>query len=567
MINTIPKTTRLTALEELLTQQLQESRLSPVPLSVNCLLGEVLLILIEFPDNYYLKLEKIEAFLYKILKQENLDNAYFIEIYYLINGEYCFFELEPKPSFLEVLAWQIFDKDRRIFIKKYQELTLKWYQKFNRAISKNFKSNQLSWLMIGGSLGTVTIASIFYGLTRSCVFGECPEIYQAEQLYEKTENLLQDDISHADLNLAKTNLKSAIKLLNKIPFWSDYYSASSQLTNQYQQHLNNILLIKTARNYKNNAILLSKKSPLSIQKLEAVKKEWQAAIDTINLAQNNDFLESIEKKEHKQYFENVDFINNKIIVEKQAKKSLKQANQAGILAQSRENSADTLSDLQLVYSTWKTAIKRLQEIQSETTVYESSRILLKTYLSNKSQIEKRKKQETIALTMYEKANKYSEMAKKSETNNQWSQAVNYWSMAIIYIKKTPQNTFTWNKINPLISTYNLSLVQAENKLNKITTSNKISSELEIMCQMKEKICNYQMTDDLIKIKLEFDYLEQLWMIALQAKAQSNLQIQVELLNHLSTFEYRLQTMSNQIGKSIEVYNAQGNLMTVYHRQQ
>lgn len=567
MINTIPKTTRLTALEELLTQQLQKYRLSPVPLSVNCLLGEVLLILIEFPDNYYLKLEKIEAFLYKVLKQENLDNAYFIEIYYLINGEYCFFELDPKPSFLEVLAWQIFDKDSRIFIKKYRDLTLKWYQKFNRAIAKNFKSNQLSWLMIGGSLGTVTIASILYGLTRSCVFGECPEIYQAEQLYKKTEDLLQDNISHADLNLAKTHLKSAIKLLNKIPFWSDYYSASSQLTNQYQQHLNNILLIKTAKNHKNNAISLSKQSPLSIQKLEAVKKEWQAAIDTIKLAQNNNFLESIEKKEHKQYFDSIDIINHKVILENQAKKSLKQAKQAGILAQSRENSADTLSDLQSVYSTWKTAIKRLQEIQPETTIYESSRILLKTYLSNKSQIEKRKKQETIALTMYEKANQYSEMAKKSEKNNQWSQAVNYWNMATIYIKKIPQNTFTWNEINPLISTYNLSSVQAESKLNQITKSNKISSELEIICQMKEQICNYQMTDNLIKIKLESDYLEQLWMIALQAKAQSNLQIQVELLNHLSTFEYRLQTMSNEMGKSIEVYNAQGNLMTVYHRQQ
>ena len=46
-MNSIPETTRLTALEELLTKQLEKSGLSPVPLWVNCFLGEVLLILVE----------------------------------------------------------------------------------------------------------------------------------------------------------------------------------------------------------------------------------------------------------------------------------------------------------------------------------------------------------------------------------------------------------------------------------------------------------------------------------------------------------------------------------------
>ncbi len=68
-MNSIPETTRLTALEELLTKQLEKSGLSPVPLWVNCFLGEGLLILVEFPNNYNLNLEKNKYFLYKTLKK------------------------------------------------------------------------------------------------------------------------------------------------------------------------------------------------------------------------------------------------------------------------------------------------------------------------------------------------------------------------------------------------------------------------------------------------------------------------------------------------------------------
>ena len=88
-----------------------------------------------------------------------------------------------------------------------------------------------------------------------------------------------------------------------------------------------------------------------------------------------------------------------------------------------------------------------------------------------------------------------------------------------------------------------------------------------MCNTEEPICKYEITEKIIKIKLESNYLEQLWMIALQANAEGNLQIQVELLKHISTFEYRLQTISNQTGKSIEVYNPQGKLMTAFSRRQ
>ena len=555
----IPDTKRLTALEESLTKQLEQSGLSPVPLWVNCFLGEVLLVLVEFSDNYYFNLEKIQAFLYKRLKKENLSQDYFVEIYYFIDGKYCSLELDKKANSLITLSSEIFNK--------YRNLGLKWQQKPTDSSKKKNQANQLSWLVMGWSLATITTISLVYGLTRPCVFDKCSDINQAEKLFSKSEILLQNPLNDAELNLVKNNLKSAINLLAKIPFWSDYYQEYSQLKNQYQQQLDDILLLESAKNKQAKAILLSQQSSLSIQQLEAVKQKLKTAIAKIELINDNDVLEEVKNKEYQEYSKNIQLINQKIVREKQANKSLKQAKLAASLAQRKENAADNLNSLQLVYNSWKIAIKSLQEIPAETTSYPESRLLLKTYISNKNRIGKRKEQESIAVKMYEKANNYAKLAKKSEQNNQWLQGVNYWSMATVHINKVPRNTFKWKEVQPLISTYKLSFAKARNKSNEIRKLEKISSELDAICNSEEPICKYDITEKIIKIQLKSNYLEQLWMIALQAKAKGNLQIQVELLKHLSTFEHRLQTMSNQTGKSIEVYNPQGKLMTVYHRQQ
>ncbi|WP_107666195.1 hypothetical protein [Cyanothece sp. BG0011] len=564
---TIPNTTRLRSLEILLEKHLEKSNLGTIPLSINCFLGEVLLILVDFPYSYSLHLETIEGLLYNVLKQENLSQAYFIEIYYYINGEYCFLEKEKKPNLLEILAWELFDKDKRILIKNYRNLILNWHRGLIKSLYSNFKSNQLSWLVMGGSLGTFTLLTLIYGLTRPCIFSECSEIKQAQELSDQTEMLLINNGYSSDLKIAQEKLELAIDLLKPIPFWSDYYQPSSRLKEEYQQKLNNILLLTSTREKIEKLISLPKESALSMAKLERVRQEIKTGLKSIETLKNDEFLDEIKNRDYQKFSKMLEDINNQLASEKQAQKSLQQAKKAALLAQKRENTADRLSDLQLVYNTWSTAIKRLQEIQPNTSFYQSSRLLLKTYLSNQKRIERRKKQEEISVKMYEKAKNYANLAQQAEKNNQWSQAVNYWNMAVVYIKKLPQNTFTGNQVQPFISTYNLSLNQAIKKLNEITQSKTVTSELNAMCTLKQKICDYEITEELIKMKLESQYLEQVWMTALQAKAQGNLQIQVELLNHLSTFEHRLQKISNQTGKSIEVYNAQGNLMTVYHRQQ
>ncbi len=556
-MNIVPDTTRLVSLEILLKKQLEKSGLFPVPLLVNCFLGEVLIILVDFPKNHFLNLKQLESYIYTILAAENLSEAYYIEIYYCLNGQYCCLDLQEEPSLLDIILWQFF----------YKILGINWLKKTIENIANNFKSNQLSWLVIGTSIGSLIILGTIYGLTLACLFDKCPQISQAKKLSDHAYILLNDFDSDPDLMKAKTRLEEAISLLQVVPFWSTYYEKSHSLHNKYQQQLDDLLLFMSAKEKANKALSLSQNYPLSIEQLEIVKKQWEEAIKSLKNMKSNTISRELVTNNYQIYQNALTRINDKISLEEKAKISIKIAKKSAELAKSREKSAQNLSDFQLVYSTWGTAIKKLQEISSTTNSYQSSRVLLKIYLSNKIRVEKRKQQEEVALKIYNKANYNAKLAQISEQKNQWSKAVNYWNVATTYIKKVPKNSLQGNKVQPLISAYLLSLNQAKKNLKEIIESQNIISELDAMCSKKTKICQYEITEKLIQMKLDSRYLEQLWTIALQAKAQANLQVQVELLNHISTFEHRLQKISNQTGKSIEVYNAQGNLMTVYHRQQ
>ncbi|MEA5535338.1 hypothetical protein [Crocosphaera sp. XPORK-15E] len=567
MMTVVPNTTRLEGLEALLINQLQRSGLSCDPLEVNCFLGELLIILVESPNNSDLNLQKIEDCINKVLASENLSQAYFVEIYYLVNGEYCQLEPPLNPSFFDLLFGQFVKKDTRLFLNKSQKLAKSWLLTLKNRTIINFKSHQLLWLLIGGSLGSFLLLSSAYILTRPCLFDTCQIISQAENIAQKPLTLLITSSADTELLKVKQDLIKSLNLLQKVPWWSSYYSEASLLEKQYKQTLTNLNLILEAKELEKQALSLYKNSPLPLSNLQEIQRLWQESLDKVNVINQDQYLDDIRENLTQKYQNNLNLIANKIASEKIGTTSLNAAKEAAKIANERQKSAQSLADLKLVYTTWKTGIKRIQDIPPSTTVYDSSRPLLKTYLSYLVRAEKRKNQEENAVKIYEKAVNQAKLAERSETQNQWSKAVNYWNGSINYLQKIPQNTFQWNQSQPLLSAYPLSLNRAKNQLKESIQNQKIESELKAMCLKPQKICQYKITERLIKIQLDSDYLEQLWNLALQAKAQANLQIQVELLNHLSTFEYRLQNMSKLTGKSIEVYNADGNLMTVYQGQQ
>lgn len=58
-------------------------------------------------------------------------------------------------------------------------------------------------------------------------------------------------------------------------------------------------------------------------------------------------------------------------------------------------------------------------------------------------------------------------------------------------------------------------------------------------------------------------MQQVWQTALQAKAQSNLNSQIAILNHISHLEKNWQTLSNRFKTNIAIYNDKNELMVNY----
>ena len=76
--------------------------------------------------------------------------------------------------------------------------------------------------------------------------------------------------------------------------------------------------------------------------------------------ENNEFLEEVKNQKYKEYSNNIQLINQRIVKEKRAFKSLEQAKSGALLAQNRENTANNVSSLELVYNSWTKSIKSLQ---------------------------------------------------------------------------------------------------------------------------------------------------------------------------------------------------------------
>ena len=87
-----------------------------------------------------------------------------------------------------------------------------------------------------------------------------------------------------------------------------------------------------------------------------MKQDLTTEIAKIELINDKDILEEVKNKEYQEYSENIKLINQKIVREKQASESLKEAKIAAFLAKNKENSASNLNSLQVGYNSWETVI-------------------------------------------------------------------------------------------------------------------------------------------------------------------------------------------------------------------
>ncbi len=560
---------QLETLENSLKEALKKTNLLSISLQVDCSLSEDTLIitLSETEANPYDPQTILQVLKYTIKRQTSFEN-YPIQVYF--SDHKTLYNLQEMvtiplnelkgtslnvPKLLELFS----TKSRATF----ETLDVKTISKnHNIATPKNLKF----FFLITGISVSVIIGGI-YTLTRPCVIDKCQIIKEVKQQVDKSIIVLDKSPSESDILNIKQALKESINRLQSIPWWSSYYSEAKKQKQNYQQDLKHLSILISFENIQNQVNSLIKNNSSSLFERKAAQETLsQSLLDLETISDSSIFSDWGAKQVEKNQIL-MNRLQQKLANEDKAKISLNLARKAAKIAEKRENKAKNLSDLELIISTWKTAVKRLQEISPETTLYKPSRQLLKTYLAKINQVENRKNQEELAVKIYEQAKKQAKLGEEAASKNQWSQSVTYWTQAINYIKQVPQNTFQFSQSQPLISSYTLSLNKAKSQLKQAIELENIRRDLKEICTDSNQVCIYTIDGSIIKIKLNSDYIEKVWNTALQAKVHGDLQTQTQLLHHLSSFEHRLQGISDRSGKTIEVYNAQRNLMAVYQKRQ
>ena len=148
--------------------------------------------------------------------------------------------------------------------------------------------------------------------------------------------------------------------------------------------------------------------------------------------------------------------------------------------------------------------------------------------------------------------------KNSQSNNQWSMAVSYWRDAVVSVKQVPEQTFQYQETIKLLKTLEEALNKAQANLQIALLKQQAKNDLSGTCINSSKICDYSVSNNLIKVFLAQDYLYQIQQLSYQLPANNN-----NVINHISQVEKNLKYISSKYSIPLEVYHPGGNLIIRY----
>ncbi|OLT63510.1 hypothetical protein BJP37_26580 [Moorena bouillonii PNG] len=427
----------------------------------------------------------------------------------------------------------------------------------------NSKSTFLLLVVVGMGLGLVFLTGGFYVFTRPCVFGSCSVMNEAQLLSKKSADTLKKPKSGKDILEAQKELKTAIEALKAIPFWSMKHETAQELLQAYQVRGKDLDQLVTAMQMAARAGHKGKNPPHKASKWIAIQKLWREAIARLEQMPKESSLNAIAQQKIKLYKVNLDEVNRRLVKERQANQIMKAAKKAAQIAQARQGVAQTLEEWQLVYSTWKTALDRLNQIPKATTVEEDKQRLQEFYKTNLARARDRKTQEKIATNAYNQGLRLAQLAQKAQGKQQWSVAAIHWRNALNYVKQVPNSTYYHKNAQSLIEPYQNALKAVQSKLQLQVKLKQIGSDLEQICTGETRVCNYTIDESLIKVELTPTYMYQVRQTAITAQVRGDVEAHAGIVNHVLTLEDALKGISYNSDIPMEIYTADGALIQVH----
>ena len=538
-------------LEQILATRLNKNSNFVSPLQVTCSKeDDKLVIIVQYPEEVISQPRQLFRIIRNTIKEQDIADD--ISIYLEVNGNN---------------QWEFSTQINISSPKKYPlalnsseyEYTDNNYHESIFTTPKKRTNLPLIWsTIIVIIFGVISLAYIF---SRPCVINKCLLIPETKEFVDESLYLLDENNKNISLEDIIANLKQAVENLKAIPSWSKDYSQAQELINNYQIQIDQLNQGLKAIELANEATTITKNSPLSIKQWQEVLKLWQESINILETLNQQDKHSFFEHKKQ-EYQANIDTVKAKIQQEKDNRKYLLGAKDAAKLAELRQANAQSLMNLQLVEASWKTAIKRLENISKETNIAQEKQELLTTYLPKFVEVKKRRQQEESAIDLYNQALEEAKLAQQQKMNDQLSRSVVAWQSAIELLKKVPSQTFQSAQANKLLKTYERELSKTEAWLQTKLVIEQVKNDLVTICADNPKICNFSVNSNLIKVFLTTQYINIIDQINKQSNS-NNINNLEKIKNHIIQLEKNFKYISLKYLIPLEVYHPNGNLIIKY----
>lgn len=416
------------------------------------------------------------------------------------------------------------------------------------------------FVVAGVGLGLVFFCSTLYLLSRPCTIGKCLSIPAAQKLNQKSLKTLAKPESGKAVLEAQAELENAIALLEPIPPWSGHYTQAQDLLKTYQAQSETVEEAVNALKIAARAGYNSQNPPHSESEWVAIASLWREAIAQLEEVPRDSKLHPLAKQKIKTYKANLAQTERRLLAERQAKSTLVSVKQAAQMAAVRQGIAQSLSDWQLVYSTWQTATLRIKQIPQGTTAYNEAQQLFSLYVPHITNARNRKTEEQFSANAYNRGVNLAQLATDSQSDNQWSVALVHWRNALTYVKQVPRNTYYYRKAQALIKPYQGALNQAQVQLFLGVKVQQARKDLTQTCGAKNPICTFAISNKIIKIRLAPAYVKTMQKKGFEAQSKGDIRTHSSIVNQISTLEKSLEAIGNNAGIRVEIYSPEGLLI-------
>lgn len=419
------------------------------------------------------------------------------------------------------------------------------------------RSPLLPWLMAGVGVSLICFGAGLWVMSRPCMVGACEPLQTAQMLSQQSIQTIQTAQNGKDLQQAQQQLTEAKRRLQDIPAWSGRHQEAQALQQTYQSQLQTLDLVLAAESKAATATQKSQAFPQSVASLQATQALWREAIAQLQTVLQSNALYAFAQQRLSTYEMNLAAIGKLTVAEQQAQKKLLTAKEAAKVAEARQGIARTPENWQLAQVTWQVTINTLKQISPSTTSYAEAQQLLSGYQPKLATVRDRATQEQIAQKSFTQALALAQKADIAQRNNQWSQAVANWREALTNVKQVPNNTAYSEPAQPLVASYSNSLKQAEAQLQVAAAMQRTRADLNRICAGTPKLCSYAIANNVIRVQFTASYERKL-RTAFVVGQSGDRNTLGGAVNHIETLQTALQTIADNAGLPLEVYNADGS---------